>query len=191
MDGADRYTTVGNWRSYGSIEHEGIRYGQRAHSLRAFFGLPSRVASPCGLALAIDPGERDDLAALTEHGWQLVDPMAAAGTPERYRAFLRGSRAEIGIAKSGYAVSRCGWFSDRSACYLASGRPVVAQDTGAHLVPQGRGLVAFSSLDEAVGAIEDVERDYARHARVARELAVEYLDSDRVLGRLLEAVGVG
>ena len=191
VNGARGYTTVGNWRSYGSIEHAGIRYGQRAHSMRAFFDLPDRVGLPCQVALAIDGGERVDLAALVAHGWQLVDPLTAAGTPERYRSFLRGSRAEIGIAKSGYVLSRCGWFSDRSACYLACGRPVVAQDTGAHLIPEGRGLVAFSSLDDAVGAIEDVERDYTGHASVARELAVEYLDSDRVLTGLLEAVGVG
>jgi hypothetical protein len=184
------YTTVGNWRSYGSIDHAGVRFGQRAHSMRTFLPLPVRTGRRLEVALAIADGDGDDRASLIENGWALADPLAAAGTPSRYRAFVQSSRAEIGIAKSGYVIARCGWFSDRSACYLASGLPVVAQDTGARMLPTGCGLLVFSTLDDAVAAIEEVERDYAGHARAARELAEEYLDSDRVLGGLLEAVGL-
>jgi glycosyltransferase involved in cell wall biosynthesis len=140
-------------------------------------------------ALAIDPGDRADLDALRDNGWLLLDPSRVARTPADYNEFVRGSKGELGVAKSGYVISRCGWFSDRSACYLASGRPVVAQDTGfAGAVPTGEGLLVFSTVEEAAVAIEDVRHDYARHARAAREIAAEHLDSDRVLARLLECL---
>jgi len=177
---------VGHWRGYGSIEYRGTRYGQRAHSLRALVGLPSRLPVPVVAALAIDPGETKDVAALRRHGWRLVDPDAVAGTPGRYRRFVGGSWAELGIAKSGYVAAACGWFSDRSVCFLASGRPVVAQDTGfaAHL-PTGRGLMSFHDTDGALAAVEEVRGDYPEHRRAAREIAEQLFDSDRVLTRLL------
>ena len=185
------YTTIGNWRSYGSITVDGVQFGQRAHSMRPLFELPRLVRPSIAVALGIDAGETIDLQALDRNGWTLVDPIKAAGTPSRYRRFVQGSRAEISIAKSGYVVSRCGWVSDRSACYLASGRPVVAQDTGMNgALPTGRGLLLFRDLDEAVTAIEEVEREYALHAAAAWELAVEHLDARRVIGRLLDQAGL-
>jgi hypothetical protein len=188
--GAD-YTSVGNWRSYGSITAYGAHFGQRAHSVRPLFELPRRVRPRVAVAFAIDDAETSDLHQLRRHGWTLVDPFQAAGTPSRYRRFVQRSRAEISIAKSGYVGSRCGWFSDRSACYLASGRPVVALDTGLDgALPTGRGLVPFAELEGAVAAVEEIEGDYAKHATAARELAVEYLDARRVLQRLLEQVGL-
>jgi hypothetical protein len=181
------YTTVGNWRSYGSITTDNAHFGLRAHSVRPLFELPRRVRPRLAVAFAIEAAETSDLRELRRYGWSLVDPFVAAGTPSRYRSFVQRSRAEISVAKSGYVVSRCGWFSDRSACYLASGRPVVAQDTGLNgALPTGQGFLAFSELDAAVAAIEEVESDYARHAGAARELAVEYLDARHVLTRLLE-----
>jgi len=180
-------TTVGNFRGYGSVDRGGVHYGQKVHSLRKLIGLPQRTRERFVLAMAVHPDEQRDLAALAENGWELVDPVVAAGTPEAYQAFVQGSRGEIGIAKSGYVVSRCGWFSDRSACYLASGRPVVAQDTGfSSFIPVGEGLLVFDDEDGAVAAIDEIGRDYPRHARAARELAKEYFDSDLVLATLLE-----
>ena len=121
-----------------------------------------------------------------------MDPVEAAGTPQRYGDFLRGSQAELGLPKSGYVVSRSGWFSDRSACYLASGRPVVAQDTGfSRFLPTGEGLLAFDTAQEAADALERVAADPAHHRRAARALAEEHLDARRVLGRLIEAVSGG
>src|SRR4051794_34519151 len=144
------WTTIANWRGYGSIEHDGVLYGQKAHSLRALMDLPGRTAERLELALAIHPQEVHDLGALKAHGWRLVDPQAVAATPADYRRFVQGSKGEFGVAKSGYVASRSGWFSDRSACYLASGRPVVAQDTGfSQHLPTGAGLLAF---DTAAGA---------------------------------------
>jgi hypothetical protein len=179
-------TTVGNWRAYGSIEHAGVRYGQKAHSLRALIDLPSRTSEPFLLALAIHPEETPDLEAMAANGWQLADPARVARTPGLYRRFLQRSKAEFGLAKSGYVVSKCGWFSDRSVCYLASGKPVIAQATGfeEHL-PTGDGLLAFSTTEDAADALEAVDRNYARHRTSARALAEELFNSDRVLARLL------
>lgn len=189
VDGGTVWTTVGNWRSYGSIERDGVRLGQRAHSMRALLDVPAQAGLSPQVALTIDPAE-PDLATLGASGWTLVDPIRSAGTPARYRTFVRSSRGEIGIAKEGYVVSRCGWFSDRSACYLASGRPVVAQDTGfGHALPVGAGLLAFASAEEAADSLRRVERDYAAHRAAARAIAADQLDSRIVLGRLLEAVG--
>ena len=167
-------TTVGHWRSYGSIHHDGVQYGQKAHSLRPLIDLPSRTSARFD-ARACHPSRRDrDLAALSENGWNLLDPAEVAATPDDYRRFVQGSWAEFGLTKAGYVVSDSGWFSDRSACYLASGRPVIAQDTGfGRRLPTGAGLLAFSTADEAVAAIEELQRDYERHRAAARELATE------------------
>jgi hypothetical protein len=184
-------TTVGNWRSYGSIERDGVRYGQKAHSYRRFFELPTRLPLPVYAGLAIHPDERGDLDALAVNGWHLLDPGEVAGTPERYREFVRGSWAELGIAKQGYVVSNSGWFGDRSVCYLASGRPVLAQETGfSAFLPVGEGLIPFETIDDAVAGVEDLRRDYERHRRAARALAEDVFDSDKVLAGLLSGIGV-
>jgi hypothetical protein len=186
----DALTTVANFRAYGSIDRDGVHYGQKVHSLRELMDLPRRSHERFVLAMQLHPDESRDLAALVASGWELADPTVVAATPDAYRRFVQGSRAEIGITKSGYVVSRCGWFSDRSACYLASGRPVVAQDTGfSRFVPAGEGLFAFDDEEGALASIAELRRDYPRHARAARQLAEEYIDSDRVLTRLMERVG--
>ena len=180
-------TTVGNLRGYGSVQWQGEHYGQKIHSLRSLYELPRRSAGEIALAMTIDPAESTDLAALRRNGWRLVDPRQVAGTPAAYARFIGASSAEIGIAKSGYVRSRCGWFSDRSACYLASARPVVAQDTGySRYLPTGEGLLAFTDLDGAAAALDTIRRDHARHARAARAIAEEVFDSDRVLTDLLD-----
>ncbi len=183
-------TTVANWRGYGSIEVNGELYGQKAHSLRRFIGLPRECAVRCQLALAIDGGETRDVAALAANGWEVLDPLILAGSPEDYRAFVQGSWAELGIAKSGYVKAHSGWFSDRSACYLASGRPVIAQDTGfADVLPAGAGLFAFSTMDDVRAAVEELRCDYGSHRRAARAIAEQHFDSDVVLGKLLSRLG--
>jgi hypothetical protein len=185
----DAFTTVGNWRSYGSVHWRGELYGQKAHAVRRLLDLPQLTAERLMPAVAIHPAEEADLRALSDHGWQLADPAQVAATPERYKRFVAGSKGELALAKAGYVDSRCAWFSDRSACYLAAGRPVVAHDTGfGRFLPAGQGLLAFQTAQGAVTAIEEVCSDYSRHRRAARALAEEYLDSDLVLTRLLEAV---
>lgn len=182
----DGLTTIANWRGYGSIEHEGIFYGQKAHSMRPLLALPSHSDERFMPALAIHPGEERDLAALKVNGWQLLDPQVVAGTPRAYRSFIQGSKAELGIAKSGYVVSRCGWFSDRSACYLASGRPVIAQETGfSNYLPVGSGLFAFETGEDILAILDALHSDYRRHADAARDIARTFFESDLVLTELL------
>lgn len=187
----DALTTVANWRGYGSIRVNGTFYGQKAHSLRQLLELPRLTGARFELALAIDPGEPRDLAALVENGWELVDPGIVAETPEAYRRFVQGSRGEFGIAKSGYVEGRCGWFSDRSVCYLASGRPVIAQETGfSSTLPTGEGLFVFNSGDDVVEAVDALASDYQRHRQAARAIAEEVFASEVVLPRLLSRVGI-
>lgn len=187
----DGLTTVGNWRGYGSIEHQGVFYGQKAHSLRQFIALPTLTREKFMPALAIHPDEKKDLAALATNRWQLLDPMQVANTPGKYQKFIQQSKAELGIAKSGYVVSNCGWFSDRSICYLASGRPVIAQETGfSRHLPTGQGLLAFNEQQEVLSAIEELRRDYARHSSRARAIAETCFDSDIVLRQFLEKLGL-
>jgi hypothetical protein len=183
-------TTVANWRGYGSIEHQGVFYGQKAHALREFIQLPTLSRENFTLALAIHPDEERDLGALKANGWNLVDPKHVAHSPASYRQFIQNSKAEFGIAKLGYVASRCGWFSDRSICYLASGRPVIAQETQfSSFIPTGEGLFAFTSIDDVLASIEAMNRDYARHSQAARSLAEDCFDSDKVLAKLLSNIG--
>jgi hypothetical protein len=186
------FTSVGSWRGpFGPIEFDGITYGLRVHEFRKFAELPRRVTEPLEIALEIDEADADDVDLLRSAGWTLRDPREVASDPWRYRSYVQGSSAELMVAKNMYVQSRSGWFSDRSICYLASGRPVLAQDTGyGRNHPVGDGLLAFSTLDEAVEGVERIGADYAAHARAARKLAEERFDSDRVLGRLLDELGV-
>jgi hypothetical protein len=186
------FTTVASWRgAFGPLEYEGRTYGLRVHEFRRFFDLPGRTSEPFEVALDIDEAEAKDLAQLEANGWKLVDPRAVAGDPWRYRDYVQGSAAELMIAKNLYVDTRNGWFSDRSACYLASRRPVLAQDTGLDgLVPRGEGLLTFSTVEEAAESVEEITRDYERHSRSARAIAEEHFAAGRVLPRLLERLGV-
>jgi hypothetical protein len=190
--GGARFTSVASWRgAFGPIEYGGRTYGLRVHEFRRFFELPQRANADFELALDIHEAETRDLEALRRHGWRLVDPHAAAGDVSRYRDYVQGSLAELMVAKNLYVGTRSGWFSDRSACYLASGRPVLAQDTGLDgLLPSGEGFVTFSSLDEAAAGVERISGDHERHSRAARALAEEHLAADRVLPRLLGKLGL-
>ena len=186
----DAFTTVANWRSYSSVTGGGLVLGQKAHSWRDLLAIPRAASRSCMPALAIHPAEEKDLLALDQHGWQLLDPAEVAGTPDAYRCFVQGSLAELGIAKAGYVSSRSGWFSDRSACYLASGRPVIAQDTGfGDRLPTGCGLLPFVTTEAAGAATDAVVAHYERHRRAARALAEAHLDARAVLTTVLEHLG--
>ena len=186
------YTTVMNWSSYASEVHEGRRYGQKSVELERFLDLPQRLPQ-VRLELAAGPGhrERTPVARLRAHGWRVRDAARLCPDPERYRRYIQRSKGEWSVAKNGYVAGRAGWFSERSACYLAAGRPVIVQDTGfADDLRRGAGIVPFSTLDEAVEAVREVERDYARHAAAAREIAEECFRADVVLRSLVQrAVG--
>lgn len=182
------WTTIMTWVSYKPLEFEGRSFGHKDVELNRFMDLPGRVA-PTTLEIAANAGRgwtmpRDELLAA---GWRLVDPRTACPDLDGYRRYVQSSRAEWSIAKNGYVEGQSGWFSCRSACYLAAGRPVVVQDTGFRAaLPVGEGLLAFSTADEAADAIRAVEADYARHAEAARALAETWFDARKVLTRLVD-----
>jgi len=183
-----RFTTVGSWRGpFGPVERDGERLGLKVHEFRKFIGVPEAVGdAQFEIALSIDPIETADLELLAAHRWNLVDPVESAGTPDYFARYVAASDAEFSVAQEMYVATRSGWFSDRTTRYLASGRPVLVQDTGfAERLPTGRGLLAFSDVGSAVAGARSILDDYPEHARAARMIAEEHFDSDRVLGAFL------
>lgn len=187
-----RMTSVASWRgAYEPVEWKGGTYGLRAHEFRRFASLPARTGQAFELALSIHPADVADLELLKNNGWGIADPLAVAADPWSYRSYIQGSSAEIMVAKNMYVKARSGWFSDRSICYLASGKPVLAQDTGWRSIHSfSDGLLWFSCLEEAVEGVARINADYHRHATAAREIAESCFESDKVLTRLLQQLGV-
>lgn len=184
----DAFTTVMNWTSYNTVSYKGATYGQKDVEFTRFVDLP-RLASTSTFEIAVNAGKtrRTPYDLLKHKGWNVVDPAVACPDLDSYRNYIRTSKAEWTVAKNGYVQGRSGWFSERSAVYLAAGRPVVTQDTGfGEVLPTGKGLLAFSTLDEAVDAVKEVEADHADHCRAARAIAEEYFDSDKVLTSFVE-----
>jgi hypothetical protein len=177
-------TTVASWvTKEGGPVVDGVAYGGKGTEFERFIDLPARSALPLELALS-GPAPADRLRA---HGWMLRDGHLISRDPWIYRDYLAGSLAEWSIAKHAYVASRSGWFSGRTACYLALGVPAIVQDTGfTSAIPTGEGLIAFRTLEEAADAIERVASEPERHARSARIIAHEYFDSSKVLPRLID-----
>jgi len=186
------YTTVGKWNSPErdlTYQGETFRWSKRTEWLRCL-DLPSQTAAAFEVAMNVESvtGDPELLAA---HGWGCVDPLLVSTDPWRYRDYVRGSRGEFTVAKDMNVRLCSGWFSDRAACYLAAGRPVVEQDTGfGAVLPLGPGLHAFRTVAEAVNAVRLIEADYDRASAHATEVAREYFAADKVLGRLLREVGL-
>jgi hypothetical protein len=192
--GPFRFTTVATWRSpYGELPVGGRIAPGKHHEFRRLVDLPAHVEGAAfELALDIHPGDGADLRALRDAGWAVVAPREVASTPAAFAAYVRGSGAEFSVAQGAYVASRCGWFSDRTAAYLASGRPALVQDTGiGERLPIGEGLLTFADLAGAADAARRLLADPVGHAEAARELARSHLDSDLVLGNLLERLGLG
>lgn len=184
------FTTIASWRgAYGRVEFKSHSFGVKAHEFRKFIDLPRRAAARFQIALDIHPGDGRDRTALMEHGWALIEPQRAAGTPDAFRRYVQSARAEFSAAQGIYVETNSGWFSDRTVRYLASGKPVLVQDTGftRHL-PCGQGLLAFRAIDDAVRGVEQIEREYSAHCAAARHIAQEYFESDKVLTAFLEQV---
>jgi hypothetical protein len=173
----DRFTTVMTWKNESFTDVD----GNKDREFVRFIDIPRQTSQRFELAVN---GPRD---LLRGHGWSPIDAMGISRSPWDYREFIQGSKAEFGVAKHAYVGRRSGWFSDRTACYLAAGRPALVQDTGwtAHL-PSGTGLAAFSTSDEALDGLERLARDYPVHARRASEIAREHFDASRVLPPFLE-----
>ena len=186
------FTTVASWRGpFGPVEYGGRTYGLRVHEWRRFAALPAASGQAFEVAMELDAADAKDRVLLETNGWRLADPRTVAGGIGDYREFVSGSRAEVMIAKNMYVATRGAWFSDRSICYLAAGKPVLAQDTGfSKYHPTGRGLLAFSTPEEAAEGVKAINADYSAHCRAAREIAESQFDSDKVLTRLLEKLEV-
>jgi hypothetical protein len=188
-EGAAPFTSVTTWQAYPPVEWEGVEYAAKDRSFRQFLDLPSRTTARLSLAMGAGTDHAAGAAELSAHGWELTDPIEATGSTAAYRRFIASSLGEIGLAKHGYVVSRSGWFSERTCLYLASGRPAVVQDTGwSDWLPSGLGLLAFSTPDEAVAAIESVQADPAGHATAARKIAEAHFDAGEVCREILDAL---
>jgi hypothetical protein len=185
----ERWTTVLTWDNYrGPIEHKGRTYGSKEVEFKRVEDLPSRTLVSLEVAAG---GTQPPCERWRSLGWSVVDSTAVSDTAETYRDYILGSRGEFSVAKNVYVATRSGWFSCRSVCYLAAGRPVVVQDTGfSELIPTGLGLLAFSTPEEAVSGIATVEADYPAHQAAARELASTHFDADLVLSEMLDRIGL-
>ena len=185
------FTTVANWKqTHRNVEYAGETYHWSKHrEFAKVMELPGRTGGGLELALAkVGPADRE---RLTEHGWKVIDAADASNTPKRYHDYITNSCGEFTVAKDQNVRLATGWFSDRSATYLAAGRPVITQDTGfACALPEGEGLIAFTDLDSAAAAVESVRGDYRRHAAAAADIAQRYFSSDVVLAALLAEVGL-
>jgi hypothetical protein len=181
------FTTIANWSAYGAITYEGEHYGQKDEEFMRVLDLPGRTSQK--LELALSGAAEDIVSLLRTSGWSVRDASLDVSLDlPTYRAYIRGSRAEFSVAKHAYVKTRSGWFSDRSVCYLAASLPVVLQDTGfSEWLPTGRGVLAFSSLDEAAECIEKVNSDYEAHRRAAHGIAEEVFSYKVVLPRLIDA----
>jgi hypothetical protein len=192
-DAGVAFTTLMNWTAGRPLRHAGERWGQKDVEFLRFMGLPRRVPDvPLAVAVGQTGGAGEPFPAelARSQGWRVLDPHMCAPDPARYRAFIQASRGEFSVAKETYVKAETGWFSGRSASYLASGRPVVAQDTGwSRHVPAGEGCFAFRTVDEAAAALEAVAADPVRQARAARRVAEEHFESGAVLRRLLADAG--
>ncbi len=186
---AERWTTVMMWEPYlQRIEHEGVTYGTKDVSFAEIEDLPSLTAAPLEVAVGGAAAPRAEWAA---RGWSVIDSTPVSATPDAYRSYVSSSRGEFSVAKHVYVATRSGWFSCRTVCYLAAGRPAIVQDTGfGELIGPHHGLLPWRDVGEARNALASVERDYAAHAEGARALAQERFAADLVLADLLAKVGV-
>jgi hypothetical protein len=191
-DAPPDFTTIATWQNKGkNIEFGGNSYVWSKHvNFVRFLGVPRRRPAT-GFRVALLSPDAAARAAVEDAGWEVVDPLPVSADTVSYRDFIAGSRGEFTVAKDIYVRPNSGWFSDRSVCYLAAGRPVVTMRTGfAKFYPVGRGLFDYATEDEALAAIDAIAADYRGHSRAARALANEYFASDRVLGRLLAESGL-
>jgi hypothetical protein len=183
------WTTVMTWKNFNqTIVHDGVTYGTKEIEFEKVETAPMLTSARLEMAMGGAPAPYD---RWREIGWSIVSSEERSVDAEIYRSYIERSRGEFSVAKNVYVATRSGWFSCRSVCYLAAGRPVVIQDTGfSEVIPTGDGLLAFSNLEEAIAGLDAVERNYAHHQAAARHVAEEHFGSERVLRHLLDCIGV-
>jgi hypothetical protein len=189
-NGGSTYSTVTTWHNQGKdIEwQDDVWYWTKDREFEKFIELPSRRKVAIELAATVDEDVRNELI---NHGWTQRESIGISRDTETYRNYVCQSRGEFTVARDQYVRARTGWFSDRSACYLAAGRPVITQETGfSKFLPTGSGLFAFSTLDEAVAAVDAIENDYEAQCRSAREIAAEFFSAEKVIGSLMDRAGL-
>lgn len=187
-----RFTTIATWHNRDrDLCFRGESYHWSKHvNFLALADLPSRTSQPLELAVEIDNAE--ELAALQQHGWILTNPLAVSHDLGAYHHYIDTARGEFTVSKDVVVRTNSGWFSDRSVCFLAAGKPVVTQETGfSKYIPTGRGLFAFKTKDDVLTAFEAINSDYVTHARAARDIAQEYFAAEKVLGAMLAKANVG
>jgi len=185
------FTTVASWKQTAKdIEWNGDTYHWSKHyEFLKFIDLPRRTQQP--LELALSCGDAEALQVLNSHGWRVIDALALTKDILPYRDYISGSRGEFTVAKDQNIRLRSGWFSDRSACYLAAARPVITQDTAfGAVLPTGEGLFAFSNMEEILAAFDAINSDYEKHSRAARAIAEEYFRAETVLAKMIEDSGL-
>jgi hypothetical protein len=187
----DQYTTVMNWASYAPKEFLGEHYGQKDLEFEKFETLPQRTSQKLVMAMGQGVGSKRPTEKLQKLGWTILEAGDVLPDHSSYHKFLSESKAEWSIAKNGYVKSWSGWFSCRSACYLALGRPVLVQETGwSKYIPAGEGLLAFNTMEESVKGIDEINRNYEKHQKAARAIAEKYFDAKIVCADLLTQAGV-
>jgi len=185
------YTTAMNWVSYKPVEFNGESYGQKDQEFLRFLDLPRLSPAKFLLAMGRGAGQKRPTEQILAAGWNIIEPAEIIADYRGYRSFLANSRGEWSVAKHGYVQSRSGWFSCRSACYLAAGVPVVVQDTGwSRHLPTGDGVFAFETMEQSAAAIASIESNPAHHQAAARAFARDHLDAPKVCQALLDQSGI-
>jgi hypothetical protein len=181
------FTSVTSWKAYPAVTWDLVEYGAKDRSFCQFADLPSKTRAPLEISLGGGANQDDGAEFLHRRGWRVGNPIAATHSTEAYRQFISDSAGELGFAKHGYVAARSGWFSERTCCYLASGRPAVIQDTGwTDWLPSGEGVLPFATPNEAVAALEAVVAEPDRHGRAARKFVEEHFEAGPVCAALLE-----
>jgi len=184
------YRTITTWHNKGEgVEYQGdTYYWTKDREFRKFLDLPLRRNVPFELATGVD---EETGTLLQQNRWLRVDSVRVSDHVDRYRTYIQRSRAEFTVARDQYVRPNTGWFSDRSACFLAAGRPVITQETGfSKTVPSGCGLFGFRTMDEILAAVDTIESDYKGNCRAARDVAAEYFDAEKVVGSMMERAGL-
>ncbi len=192
-DAAAPFSTVSQWWGYPPTHYNGEEYdGSKRTEFLRFVDLPALTGHRFELALNLHPvADTADKQLLIEKGWQVHDSHQVVGDFAAYRRYVQRACGEFSVAKPGYIKSKSGWFSDRSVCYLAAGRPVLVQETGLSTsLPTGRGILSFATLEQAVEGVKEIQRNYALHCQAAREIAREYFAAEKVLSKLLHEAGL-